>query len=181
MLKNFFIFWPKRFVLITTLRVVRISFVSILLYQVSFVRSDKGFDRVHCKTVGTSQDLARLLKHSQDFLGKPEEKVVSGEKSIETPRNNPAWRGKYQGPGENPARVHLSSVKDLKIPPIYYRALLSEDYTNRYQVEPHRADRRAIPKGSGSPAPPIGPMSRSPSRKRRFSTLKSMFDAFFVF
>ena len=71
--------------------------------------------------------------------------------------------------------------KDLKIPPIYYRALLSEDYTNRYQVEPHRADRRAILKGSGSPAPPIGPMSRSPSRKRRSSTLKSIFDAYFVF
>ena len=75
--------------------VVRISFVSIFLYQVSFVRSDKGLDRVHRKTVGTSRNLARLVRHSQDFLGKPEEKVVSGEESIETPRNNPVWRGKY--------------------------------------------------------------------------------------
>ena len=89
--------------LITTLRVVRISFVSIFLYQVSFVRSDKGFDRVPCKTVGTSQDLARLLKCSQDFLGKPGEKVVLA-------RNNHVWRGKYRKPGENLAQVHLSSV-----------------------------------------------------------------------
>ena len=76
-------------------RVVRISFVSIFLYQVSFVRSDKGFDRVHRKSVGTSRDLARLFKRSQNFLGRPEEKVVSGEESIEIPRNNHAWRGKY--------------------------------------------------------------------------------------
>ena len=76
-------------------RVVRISFVSIFLYQVSFVRSDKGLDRVHRKTIGTSRDLARLFKRSQDFLGRPEEKVVSGEESIEIPRNNHAWRGKY--------------------------------------------------------------------------------------
>ena len=96
--------------LITTLRVVRISFVSIFLYQVSFVQSDKGFDRAHCKTVGTSQDLARLLKCSQDFLGKLEEKSSSGEESVDIPRNNHAWRGKYQEPGENPAHVHLSSV-----------------------------------------------------------------------
>ena len=70
--------------LITTRRVVRISFVSIFLYQVSFVRSDKGFDRVPCKTVGTSQDLARLLKCSQDFLGKPGEKVVLARKRLKS-------------------------------------------------------------------------------------------------
>ena len=80
--------------------VVRISFVSIFLYQVSFVRSDKGLDRVHRKTVGTSRDLARLFKRSQDFLGQPEEKVVSGEESIEIPRNNHVWRGKHWNPEE---------------------------------------------------------------------------------
>ena len=54
--------------LITTPRIVRISFVSIFLNQVSFVQSDKGFDRAHCKIAGTSRDLARLFKHSRDFL-----------------------------------------------------------------------------------------------------------------
>ena len=96
-------FFPLPLLLITTHRVVRISFVSIFLHQVSFVRSDKGFDRVPCKTVGTSQDLARLLKCSQDFLVKPGEKVVLA-------RNNHVWRGKYRKPGENLAQVHLSSV-----------------------------------------------------------------------
>ena len=69
-------------------RVVRISFVSIFLYQVSFVRLDKGFDRATCKTVGTSQDLAKPFEHSQDFIRKPEERVVLA-------RNNHVWRGKY--------------------------------------------------------------------------------------
>ena len=64
---------------------------------------------------------------------------------------------------------------DLKLPPIYNRALLSEDYTNHRQVEPRRADRHAISKGSGSPALPIGPMSRCPARKGRSSTLKSIY------
>ena len=75
--------------LITTLRVVRISFVSIFTYQVSFVRSDKGFDRAHCMIVGTYRDLARLFKRSQDFLGKPEEKNSFGEESIENPGKTP--------------------------------------------------------------------------------------------
>ena len=89
--------------LITTHRVVRISFVSIFLHQVSFVRSDKGFDRVPCKTVGTSQDLARLLKCSQDFLGKPGEKVVLARKVSKT-------RGK-------PRPSTFLLVNDSKSPP----------------------------------------------------------------
>ena len=96
--------------LITTPRVVRISFVSIFLYQVSFVRSDKGFDRAYCKAVGTSRDLARLFERSQDFLGKPEEKNSSGEESSKTRGKGQFWRGKYREPGENLAQIHLSSV-----------------------------------------------------------------------
>ena len=146
--------------LITTPRVVRISFVSIFLYQVSFVRSDKGFDRAYCKAVGTSRDLARLFERSQDFLGKPEEKNSLASKASK-PRGKP-----------RPDTSLLGS--DLKTPPIHIEALLSGDDTNHHQIEPHCADRRAILEGSGSPAPPIGPMSRCPSRKRRSSTLKPM-------
>ena len=116
--------------LITTLRVVRISFVSIFLYQVSFVRSDKGFDRVHCKTVGTSQDLERLFKRSQDFLGKPEEKVVlarkalksrgiimPGEESIKNPGNTPTLYISPRWRFETPANS-LSSTTFLRTTPI---------------------------------------------------------------
>ena len=49
-----------------------------------FVRSDKGFDRVRCNTVGTSQDLAKPFEHSQDFIGKPEEKVVLARKALKS-------------------------------------------------------------------------------------------------
>ena len=100
----------NKLLLITTRWVVRISFVSIFLYQVSFVRSDKGFDGAPCKTVGTSRDLARLFKRSQDFLGKPEEKDSSGEESIENPgKTSP----KYISPRqwfENPANSCRSTT-----------------------------------------------------------------------
>ena len=71
-------------VLITTRRVVRIASLASFLYQVLFVRLDKGSDRAHCKTVGTLQDLAKPFEHSQDFIGKPEEKVVLARKALKS-------------------------------------------------------------------------------------------------
>ena len=98
--------------LITTRRVVRIASLASFLYQVLFVRLDKGSDRAHCKTVGTSQDLAKPFEHSQDFIGKPEEESSSGEESVEIPRNNHDWRGIIM-PGEE-------SIKNPgKTPPMY--------------------------------------------------------------
>ena len=90
--------------LITTRRVVRISFVSIFLYQVSFVRSDKGFDRANCKTVGTSRDLARLFKRSQDFLGKPEEKVVLARKALKSRGIIMSGEESMKNPGKTPPK-----------------------------------------------------------------------------
>ena len=143
-----------------TPRVVRISFVSIFLYQVLFVRSDKGFDRAHCKTVGTSRDLARLFKRSQDFLGKPEEKSSSGEENSKNPRKRTVLARKAVRSLGKPRPDAPLLGSDLKTPPIHIEALLSGDDTNHHRVEPHCADRRAIREGSGSPTPPIGPMSR---------------------
>ena len=93
-----------RSLLITTHRVVRISFVSIFLYQVSFVRSDKGFDRANCKTVGTSRDLARLLKCSQDFLGKPGEKVVLARKRLKSRGIIMPGEESIKNPGKTPPK-----------------------------------------------------------------------------